>query len=345
MEMALNRVLEVDGSTTGLEEYHFVHQALPEIGLADIDLSASLLNKRLNAPLVISPMVGGVEEAEQINRNLAEAAQILGIGMGVGSQRCAIEDPTVASTYQVRKVAPDILLFANLGAVQFNYGYGISEFRRAVEMIGADGLFLHLNPLQEALQQGGDTDFAGLLNKIERICRELTVPVLVKEVGYGISEDVAHKLVDAGVAGIDVAGAGGTTWSEMAKHRENSDKDVKIASVFQSWGIPTADSIQMARRGAPGITLIASGGIRHGLDVAKAIALGADAASIGALLLKPASISADAVIAVLEEVIEALRITMFCTGAAGIGELKDSPLLQKHERGYYAEEEMFGRKV
>jgi isopentenyl-diphosphate delta-isomerase len=228
-------------------------------------------------------------------------------------------------------VAPDILLFANLGAVQLNYGYGIKECRRAVEMIEADALMLHLNPLQEALQPEGQTDFSGLLRKIERICRRLPVPVVVKEVGWGISESVARKLVNAGVAGLDVAGAGGTSWGEVERHRAHSDNHSRVAKSFASWGIPTAESIQMVRRAAPTTTLIASGGLRSGIDVAKAIALGADAAGIAAPLLRAANVSAESVLESINEIIEVLRITMFCIGAANIAELKDSPHLGKIE--------------
>jgi isopentenyl-diphosphate Delta-isomerase len=313
---------------TGLEEYSFLHQALPELDLAAVDLSVNFLGKKLAAPLVISPMVGGIEAAAVINRNLAQAAQSLGLAMGVGSQRCMIDDPALQRTFQVRDVAPGILLFANLGAVQLNYGYGVRECRRAVEFIGADALVLHLNPLQEAFQPGGNTNFSGLLRQIERVCRELPVPVIVKEVGSGISEGVAGQLAAAGVAGIDVAGTGGTSWSRIEGIRAG-ERTAKLAAVFDSWGIPTADSIRMARRGAPGLPLIASGGIRNGLDVAKAIALGADAAGMALPLLRLATISAEAVIAALQEVIEALKITMFCIGAAGISRLKDTPLLVK----------------
>jgi len=332
MEIALNKNLEINENATGLEDYWFVHQALPEVNLADIDLSISLFGKTLSAPLIISPLVGGVEAATSINRNLAKAAQSLGVAMGVGSQRCAIDNPDMASTYVVRDIAPDILLFANLGAVQLNHGYGISECRRAVEMIGADGLILHLNPLQEALQTDGDTNFAGLLTKIERICRELTVPVVVKEIGTGISEDVARKLASIGVAGIDVAGAGGTTWSEVERHRSNSYLLNNSYSVFKSWGIPLAESIKMTRNGAPKMPLIASGGIRNGIHVAKAIALGTDMAGIAAPMLRAANISAEAVIAALQDVIKTLRICMFCIGTSKLDELRDSCFLKRRTR-------------
>jgi len=327
LDIALSEDLELDGIETGLDDYQFVHKALPELDLASVDLSTGLFGRTLKAPLFVSSMVGGIEPARRINHNLARAAQELGIAMGVGSQRCAIESGSAASTYQVRDVAPDVLLFANLGAVQLNYGYGVSECRRAVEMIDADGLILHLNPLHEALRHDGDTDFTQLLSKIETVCRELTVPVVAKEVGHGISEDVARRLAAAGVSGIDVAGAGGTAWSEVEKHRASTDRRMRVASTFAGWGIPTADSIRMVNAGAPGLTLIASGGIRTGLDVAKAIALGSDAAGIGAPLLRAANDSDDAVKDLLLQVIEELRISMFCIGVPRTKDLKDSPFL------------------
>jgi len=333
LHITLNKEVDFKELSSGLEEYHFVHQALPEIALADVDLSTSLFGKTLNAPVIISSMVGGIDAATEINRNLAQATQTLGLAMGVGSQRCAIDDPQAISTYEVRHIASDILLFANLGAVQLNYGYGVSECRRAVEMIAADALILHLNPLQEALQPEGNTDFSGLLSKIEHVCRELPVPVIVKEVGCGISEKVARQLSKAGVSGIDTAGAGGTSWSEVERHRARTELDNNTASTFASWGIPTAQSIEMVRRGAPETTLIASGGIRTGVDVAKAIALGADVAGIAAPLLKAASISAESVIDALQGFIDELRLAMFCLSAGSLKDLKGSPLLQRKSKG------------
>ncbi len=314
--------------TTGLERYHFIHQALPEVNRDDIDLSKSLLGKDLSAPLIISSMTGGTEEAETVNKNLALAAQIHGLGMGVGSQRTALEEPNLSHTYQVRDVAPDILLLANLGAVQLNYGYGIKRCQQAVEMIEADGLILHLNPLQEALQPEGNTDFSGLLAKIEEVCRGLSVPVIVKEVGWGISEDVARRLANAGVAAIDAAGTGGTSWSEVEMHRVVNESSRRIAAAFADWGIPTAESIQMVRRGAPGVTLIASGGIRTGVEAAKSIALGADAAALATPFLKPATVSSEAVGEKIREILEELRTAMFCVGARNLQELKSAPLLK-----------------
>ncbi|MBI4187134.1 MAG: type 2 isopentenyl-diphosphate Delta-isomerase [Chloroflexi bacterium] len=332
LRTVLNEDVGFKGVSTGLENYQFIHQALPEVDLDGVSVTAALFGKALNAPLIISSMVGGIDAARQLNRNLAQAAQAVGVAMGVGSQRVGIDDPGTAPTYKVRDVAPDILLFANLGAVQLNYGYGVDQCRRAVEMIGADALILHLNPLQEALQPGGNTNFSGLLGKIEKVCRELPVPVMVKEVGCGISERAARMLVEAGVAAIDVAGAGGTSWSEVERRRTHTEMDKNVAAAFASWGIATADSIVMVRRCAPGVTLVASGGISDGVDAAKAIGLGADAVGVAAPLLKAASVSAESAVLALQEIIKGMRISMFCIGAANLKELKGTPWLRKKER-------------
>jgi len=314
--------------TTGLERYRFIHQALPELNLDEIDLSTTLLGKRLRAPLLISSMTGGTEAARTINRNLAQAAQAAGIAMGLGSQRAAIENPALAPTYQVRDLAPDILLFANLGAVQLNYGYGVDHCRRAVEMVEADALILHLNALQEAVQPGGDGNWKGLLRRIEAVCRALPVPVVVKEVGWGLSERVARQLAEAGVAALDVAGAGGTSWSEVEARRAPTELHRRVASAFADWGLPTAETLLMARRGAPNLPIIASGGLRDGIDVAKCIALGAAAAGMAGPFLKAAAVSTEAVSEAIAEVTRVLRIAMFCAGAGSIPELQATPLLK-----------------
>jgi isopentenyl-diphosphate delta-isomerase len=314
--------------TTGLERYRFIHQALPELNLDEIDLSTTLLGKRLRAPLLISSMTGGTEAARTINRNLARAAQAAGIAMGLGSQRAAIENPALAPTYQVRDLAPDILLFANLGAVQLNYGYGVDHCRRAVEMVEADALILHLNALQEAVQPGGDGNWKGLLRRIEAVCRALPVPVVVKEVGWGLSERVARQLAEAGVAALDVAGAGGTSWSEVEARRAPTELHRRVASAFADWGLPTAETLLMARRGAPNLPIIASGGLRDGIDVAKCIALGAAAAGMAGPFLKAAAVSTEAVSEAIAEITRVLRIAMFCAGAGSIPELQATPLLK-----------------
>ncbi|MBN1639971.1 MAG: type 2 isopentenyl-diphosphate Delta-isomerase [Anaerolineae bacterium] len=318
--------------TTGLERYRFCHQALPDLSLAQVELSARFLGRSLRAPLIISPMTGGAAAAGPINRRLGEAAQALGIGMGVGSQRAALEDAQWAATYRLRDVAPDVLLMANLGAVQLNAGYGIGECQRAVDMIEADALVLHLNPLQEALQPGGDTDFAGLLPKIERVCRALPVPVVVKEVGCGLSSAVARRLVEVGVSALDVAGAGGTSWSEVERHRARMPHDARVAAQFAGWGIPTADAVRTVRQAAPDTPLIASGGIETGIDVAKCIALGADVAGIALPLLRHALRSSAEVVDALSVVIQVLRVAMFCIGAKDLAALRGTRHLEEVPR-------------
>jgi isopentenyl-diphosphate delta-isomerase len=313
--------------STGFERYRLIHCALPGFNLEDVDTSTVLLGKQLAAPLFVSSMTGGTPEAQMINLHLAEAAQSAGIGMGVGSQRAAIEEPALADTYRVRHLAPDILLLANLGAVQLNYGYGPDTCRRAVEMIEADALILHLNPLQEALQPEGNTRFAGLLSRIETVCRALEVPVIVKEVGWGISQQVARLLADAGVAAIDVAGAGGISWSQVEMHRCTTDHQRQVAEAFADWGIPTAESLLMAQQGAPKTPVVASGGIRDGIQMAKALALGAAACGVAGTFLRAASESAEAVADLIAILVEQLRIAMFAAGAPDIPALRRAAIV------------------
>ena len=305
--------------TTGLEKFYFVHEALPELNLDEVDTGLSLFGKKLRAPILISSMTGGTPEAETINLRLAEAAQAEGVAMGLGSQRAAIEHPERASSFQVRRVAPDILLFANLGAVQLNYGYGPDECRRAVDMIEADALILHLNPLQEAVQHGGDVKWKGLAKKIEEVCKKIEVPVIAKEVGWGISGATAKLLADCGVAAIDVAGAGGTSWSQVEMHRAPDEFARNLAATFVGWGIPTAESLQLVRQAAPGVTVFASGGIKDGLDIAKCVALGATLGGMAGQFLKAAATSSEQTAEMLQLTRRQLQVTMF---AAGVGKLE-----------------------
>lgn len=304
------------GLTSGLEAYRFVHEALPELDLTQVDTSLSLFGKKLSAPILISSMTGGTEEAGEINQRLAEAAQEVGVAMGVGSQRAAIEHPEQTFTFSItRKVAPDILLFANLGAVQLNYGYGVDQCRKAVDMIQADALILHLNPLQEAVQDAGNTNFSGLAKKIEEVCKKLEVPVIAKEVGWGISERTARLLADCGVSAIDVAGAGGTSWSQVEMHRAPDEFTRQLAATFVGWGIPTADSILNVNRAAPEMTIFASGGLKDGLDIAKSIALGATLGGMAGQFLKAAAISTEKAVEMMKLTKRQIEVTMFATGS------------------------------
>jgi isopentenyl-diphosphate delta-isomerase len=331
IDVNLEQDVAFRGLSTGLDRYRFLHCALPGFDLRDVDTSTDLLDKSLAAPLIISSMTGGTPEAESINLRLAEAAQNAGVGMGLGSLRAAIEDPSLADTYRVRHVAPDILLLANLGAVQLNYGYGIDECRAAIEMIEADALILHVNPLQEALQPDGNTDFGGLLPKVEAICRALGVPVVVKEVGWGISEQLARQLADAGVAAIDVAGAGGTSWSQVEMYRARTEHRRQVAEAFADWGIPTVDSLLMVGRGAADLPAIASGGIRNGVEIAKAVALGASACGIAGPFLRAANESSADAAELLDVLIDQLRVAMFAAGARNIAMLRTIPLVPSEE--------------
>ncbi len=316
-------------NTTGLDDFHFVHDALPEINLNEIDLSQHLFGRPVSAPILISSMTGGAKETRDINFTLAEAAEEMGIAMGVGSQRAAIENPSLSSTFNVRSVAPNILLFSNLGAIQLNYGYGIDECQNAVDMIEADALILHLNPLQEAVQPEGDVNWHGILNKIENICNKLPVPVIVKEVGWGISQKTAQSLADAGIQAIDVAGAGGTSWSQVEMYRAESESQANIAATFVDWGIPTADSLIQIRDSQLDLKIFASGGLRSGLDIAKCIALGASMGGMAGLFLKAAVLSTSATVQTISDIQRTLQIAMFASGAKDISALQKTPLTHK----------------
>lgn len=328
LELCLDTGNVASASGTGLDQYSFVHNALPELDIRAIDLSTRFLGKQLKAPILISSMTGGFDLARKVNRNLASAAQKLGLGMGVGSQRVALEEPSAAQSFQVRDLAPDILLLGNLGAVQLNYGYTVDHCRRAVDMIDADGLILHLNVLQEAVQPEGNRNFKALGSKIAAVCRELDVPVMAKEVGSGISADVARRLQRAGVKAIDVAGKGGTSWYAVEAKRAAQVGELP-ETTFADWGIPTDQALIQVRKAVPKMQLVASGGIRTGLDVAKCIALGADVAAFGQPLLTAALDSADKVVQFIAGIINDIKIVMLCVGARNIAALKRAPLVRR----------------
>jgi len=320
IRLALDERTQADRSY--FDEWAFGHEALPEIALDSVDTSVEFLGKRLSAPLLVSCMTGGTDEASPINLRLAEAAELSGIAVGVGSQRKAIEEGSHAETFQVRRAAPTAPLLANLGAVQLNYGFGLAECRRAVEMIEADALALHLNALQEAIQPEGQTDFSGLLAKVAEVAAGLDVPVIAKEVGCGLSAATARALADAGVRILDTAGLGGTSWARIEARRAG---DLPLGELFAGWGIPTPESIAQVAS-VPGVTVIGSGGLRNGLDVAKAIALGADLTGMAFPFLRPATESTDAVVRTVERVVRELRVTMLCVGARTIEELQRVPI-------------------
>jgi len=303
------------GLTTGLEHFRFIHRALPEVDLDSISLEQTLFGKRVHTPILVSSMTGGTSQAGQINHVLAEAAQATGVAIGVGSQRAALENPELVDTFQIRNAAPDVLLFANLGAIQLNYGYGLEQCQRAVDMIQADALILHFNAIQEAVQPEGNTHFSGLARKLENLCRALPVPVIAKEVGWGFSEADARLLADCGAAAIDVAGAGGTSWSQVEMHRAQTERQRILAGEFVDWGVPTAEAILNVRRAAPTLRIIASGGLRSGIDIAKCLALGAVLGGMAGPLLKAAVQSVEKTIEMIEIFTRAVQICMFGTGS------------------------------
>ena len=311
----------------GFDAVRFVHEALPDLDHAKIDLGADFLGRRLKAPLLISSMTGGPTRAGEINARLAEAAQHLGIALAVGSQRAALERGAVDGLDGgLRRRAPDTPILANIGAAQLTRGFGLDEARRIMETIGADALIVHLNPLQEACQPEGDRDWWGVGAALEALVRRLDAPVVVKETGAGISASTARRLADMGVAALDVAGAGGSNWALIEGERSQNAEDRAHAAAFADWGAPTAQALVEVRRAAPDLSLIGSGGVRHGLDAAKAIRLGADIVGQAAGVLPAATISTEAVISHFQLVVRQLRTACFCTGSSNLQALKRAPL-------------------
>lgn len=328
IRICLEEQVQCQAIATGLEKYRFIHTCLPEFDFDQVDISTSFLGKTLGAPILISSMTGGTPLAATINQRLAEVAQEYKLAMGVGSQRVAIEKPQVIDSFAIRKYAPDALLFANLGAVQLNYDYGVEQCQRIIDMLAADALILHLNPLQECIQPQGDKKFHGLLAKIEALCNQLPIPVIVKEVGNGISARMAEVLIGVGVQAIDVAGAGGTSWALVESERAQTPIQRRLGRTFADWGIPTAECITSIRQIAPQIPLIASGGLRHGLDAAKAIALGANLAGFAMPFLQAAADSDTAVSDLVQVLMAELTTVLFCTGNQNLSQLQSSDCLQ-----------------
>jgi isopentenyl-diphosphate Delta-isomerase len=328
IRIALERPVQGVGITAGFEAYRFRHAALPEIAFEEIKLDTPFLGRQLRTPLLIISMTGGTKEARVINRRLAQAAEERGWTLALGSMRAALEKEELAMTFDVRLEAASVPIIANLGAVQLNYGLDADDCRRAVELCRADALVLHANALQEVFQPGGDTDFSGLLRRIEEVCRRMETPVGIKEVGWGIDGPTAKKLADAGVAFIDVAGAGGTSWSQVEKYRQADPLFKHAAEAFADWGMPTAECVREVRAELPDMQLIASGGLSSGVDAAKALALGADLAGFGRSLLREAATGGD-LAKQLERIELEMRAAMFASGAGTPAALRSPGRLLK----------------
>lgn len=307
--------------SAGFEDVRLVHNAVPSISKGEIDTSCIFLEKRISVPIIISAMTGGTPDAEKINKNLASAAEELGLAFGLGSERAALQDPNLWKTYEVRSVAAKIPLIANLGLVQFVKGYGLKEAKEAVNKVGADALAIHLNALQEAIQPEGDIDFRNAIERLKEVVHDLGKPVIVKETGAGISRDAAHKLASSGIYAIDVSGAGGTSFSQVEFHRGG-----RAAEAFRDWGIPTAAAVAEVAQSVK-TKVIASGGIRTGVDAAKAISLGADYVGIALPLLAPSMESKAAVVDKLKTFIDEFRTAMFLVNAKNLFELREKDVV------------------
>jgi isopentenyl-diphosphate delta-isomerase len=325
IKILLEQKAQARKATTGFEDIQLVHRALPEVDRQKISLSASFLGKKLSAPLIVGAMTGGTEEATKINASIAEAVEKLHLGMGVGSQRAAIEDRQLEKTYSIaRKKAPTAFLIANIGGVQLVHGCGLKEVKKAVEMIDADAVALHLNAVQEAVQPEGQTNFKGVLAKISEIAGELDMPVIVKETGCGISAEDAKALEAAGVKAIDIGGVGGTSFAAVEYYRSTSPNN--MGEVFWDWGIPTAVSLIETTQTVK-IPVIASGGVRSGLDIAKSLALNANLASISQPVLEAAVKGAKKTQELLSCLIDELRNVMFLVGAENLEALAKVPVV------------------
>jgi isopentenyl-diphosphate delta-isomerase len=330
IKICLNEKSQARKATAGFEDIQFIHRALPEVDKKKIDLSTTVFDHKFSAPLIVGAMTGGTAEAIRINAAIAEAVEKLQLGMGVGSQRAAIEDAKLGKTFAIaRKMAPTAFLIANIGGVQLVHGYGVKEVKKTIDMIDADAVAIHLNSLQEAIQPEGQTNFKGVLAKIGEIAGELDKPVIVKETGSGIGAEDAKKLEAAGVKAIDVGGAGGTSFAAVEYYRaEGQEKSVQhfLGDAFWDWGIPTAVSLAETTQTVK-IPVIASGGVRSGTDAAKALALDACLASVSQPALQAAVKGAKDTENKLSLLIEELKNVMFLVGAEKVQKLAKTPIV------------------
>lgn len=315
----------------GFDQYEFNHRALPELNFSEIDIRTDFFQQSLSTPFLVSSMTGGVELAGKINQRLAEAAEDQGWILSLGSTRIMLESEQHRESFQLRAVAPTVPIIANIGAVQLNYGVTVADIRNIIEWTDANALVFHLNSIQEVIQTGGDTDFSQLLDKMEQVIKQLDIPVGVKEVGFGIDGETAEQLHDIGMSFIDVAGAGGTSWSQVEKLRSNDAIKKEAAEAFADWGIATTACLEQIREKKLSNKIIASGGIRNGHDAAKAIALGANHVGYAREVLKPAMESTEAVVKWMETRELELKMVMFGVGSRTMEDLMETNRLIKRK--------------
>ena len=327
IEVTLREDVESKNMTTLLEDVILIHNALPEINFKEIDITTKFLNHKFNAPFIIDAMTGGTKEATKINANLATAAEELGIGMGLGSQRAGLISKKMAETYAIaRKKAPSAFLIANIGGAQLIKDINLENIKEIINMIKADAIAIHLNSLQEIIQPEGEPNYKGVLEKISWIVSNIETPVIIKEIGCGISREVASKLESAKVSSLNVAGLGGTSWAAVEHFiakKMNLNEKMDLGTLFRDWGIPTAASI-LETKSTTNIPIIASGGIRTGLDIAKCISLGASLVGIAKPLLYPAVKSSKEVVICINKMLNELKTTMFVTGSKNINNLANT---------------------
>ncbi|MCW2626479.1 type 2 isopentenyl-diphosphate Delta-isomerase [Mycobacterium sp.] len=318
IDVCLSEAVDYQTVSTGLESYRLPYNALTQTDLRSVDLSTDFLGARLRAPVLIGSMTGGAELSGTINRNLAVAAQQLGVGMMLGSQRIMLDNGAASTSFSVRDVAPDVLLIGNIGLAQLD-GLVVSDLVKALDRVGANALAVHTNPLQEAIQHGGDTDFSGSISRLRDIAGSIGYPVILKEVGHGIGAAGAAELVDCPIAAVDVAGAGGTSWARVEQFVRYGE--IRYPALAE-WGIPTAEALLEVRRTLPDLPIVASGGIRSGMDAAKVLAMGADAVAVARPLLAPAIESPAAVVDWLQRFIDELLVCLHGCGAGDLAALR-----------------------
>lgn len=318
IDVCLSEAVDYQTVTTGLERYRLPYNALTQTNLGHVDLATDFLGARLRAPVLIGSMTGGAELSGTINRNLAAAAQQLGIGMMLGSQRIMLDNDSASASFSVRDVAPDVLLIGNIGLAQLDE-LMVPDLVRALDHVGANALAVHTNPLQEAMQHEGDTDFSGSVSRLRDIAGSIGYPVILKEVGHGIGAAAAAELVDCPIAAVDVAGAGGTSWARVEQYVRYGE--IRYPALAE-WGIPTAEALREVRHTLPDVSIVASGGIRTGMDAAKVLAMGADTVAVARTLLAPAIESTAAVVDWLQRFIDELLVCLHGCGAANLAALR-----------------------